>query len=102
MITVNEYIKKLLSKKNWTLKKFATEINAVKQKIGIESKTTIQNISNFLNQVDDKHILRPKQLVIWEKALQLPIGTLIEMVELPKSKNGIERLNELKRKIEKL
>lgn len=102
MITVNEYIKKLLSKKNWTLKKFAAEINAVKQKIGIESKTTIQNISNFLNQVDDKHILRPKQLVIWEKALQLPIGTLIEMVELPKSKNGIERLNELKRKIEKL
>ena len=101
MITVNDYIKVILKKKNWKLQQFADEINQVKAKANISSKTTPQNISNFLNQVDDKHVLRPKQLVIWEKALDLPDDTLINMVELPKSKDGIEELNKLKEKVRK-
>lgn len=99
MLTVNDYIKMLLKKKRWSLNKFANEINEVKRKIGMTSHTTPQNISNFLNQVDDKHILRPKQLCIWEKALDVESGTLCNMVELPKSKNGIRELENLKRKI---
>lgn len=101
MITVNDYIKAILKKKNWKLQQFADEINKVKAKANISSKTTPQNISNFLNQVDDKHVLRPKQLVIWERALGLPNDTLINMVELPKSKDGIEELNKLKEKVRK-
>lgn len=101
MITVNDYIKVILKKKKWTLQRFADEINKVKLKANISSKTTPQNISNFLNQVDDKHVLRPKQLVLWEKALDLPYDTLINMVELPKSKDGIEELNKLKEKVRK-
>ncbi len=101
MITVNDYIKVILKKKKWTLQRFADEINKVKLKANISSKTTPQNISNFLNQVDDKHVLRPKQLVLWEKALDLPCDTLINMVELPKSKDGIEELNKLKEKVRK-
>ena len=99
MITVNDYIKNILQKKNWTLQMFAIQINRVKFSIGIESKTTSQNISNFLNQVDKKHVLRPKQLVIWENALDLPMGTLSNMVEQPKTKAGIQELEKLKRKI---
>lgn len=101
MITVNDYIRLILKKKNWTLNKFAEEINKVKLKADISSKTTPQNISNFLNQVDEGHVLRPKQLVIWEKALDLPYNTLLHMVELPKSKDGIEELNKLKEKVRK-
>lgn len=101
MITVNDYIKAILKKKKWKLQQFADEINKVKAKANISSKTTPQNISNFLNQVDDKHVLRPKQLVIWEKALDLPDDTLINMVELPKSKDGIEELNKIKERVRK-
>ncbi len=101
MINVNDYIKTLLKKKKWTLQQFSDEINKVKEESGLLTKTTPQNISNFLNQTDDKHILRPKQLVTWEKALGLPYDTLVNMVELPKSKNGIKELEELKRKVRK-
>lgn len=101
MISINEYIEVILKKKKWTLRQFADEINKVKVSIGILTKTTPQNISNFLNQADNKHILRPKQLVIWEKALSIPYDTLLNMVEPPKSKNGIKKLEELKRKVRK-
>lgn len=101
MITVNDYIKTILKKKKWTLQQFSDEINRVKEEIGIFTKTTPQNISNFLNQTDDKHILRPKQLILWEKVLNLPYDTLVNMVEPPKSKDGIKELEELKRKVRK-
>ena len=98
MITVNDYIKQILKKKQWTLHKFAIEINKVKKESGINSITTKQNISNYLNGLHD---MRPKHLVIWEKALGLKDDTLVNMVELPKSKNGIKELNEIKRKVRK-
>ena len=99
MITVSDYIKSILKKKKWTLQQFADEINKIKSKINISSITTPQNISNFLNEIDDGHILRPKQLVIWEKPLDLPNDILVNMVEQPKSKDGIKELNELKEKV---
>ncbi|MBS7020376.1 MAG: hypothetical protein KH135_00685 [Firmicutes bacterium] len=99
MLDVSQYIKLILQKKKWTLKQFADEINKVKEKAGINSKTTRQNINNFLNQVDDKHILRSKQLVLWEKALELPLGTLYEMVELPKTRDGMRELKEIIKKV---
>lgn len=98
MLNVSEYIQLILEKKKWTLQRFADEINKVKQKVGIESVTTKQNISNFLNQVDNQHILRPKMLVLWEKALGLPQGTLISMVK-PVSKEGQKELNEIMKKV---
>lgn len=101
MLNLYEYIYIILKKKGWTLSKFADEINKVKIEIGILTKTTPQNISNFLNQIDNKHILRPKQLVIWEKALGLPYDTLLNMVEPPKSKSGIKELEKIKRKVRK-
>ena len=96
MISVEEYIKNILKKKEWTLQRFADEINQIKQKINIEGKTTRQNISNFLNKVDNGNLLRPKQLLIWEKALGLKMGTLSNMVEQPKTKTGIKELEKLK------
>lgn len=99
MINVSEYIKILLKKKKWTLQKFADEINKVKQKAGITSITTPQNISNFLKQVDNQHILRPKMLVLWECALGLPPNTLASMVAPPSSKEGQKELKEIMKKV---
>lgn len=102
MIDVNDYIKMLLKKKKWTLQRFADEINKVKQKVGIMSITTPQNISNFLKQVDNQHILRPKQLCIWEKALDLPQNTLVSMVAPPSSKEGQKELKEIMKRINEI
>lgn len=99
MINVNEYIQLILKKKKWTLTKFADEINKIKKQVGIDSKTTVQNISNFLKQVDDKHILRPKQLCLWECALGLEPYTLINMVEPIATKESQKELKELMKKV---
>ena len=102
MIDVRDYIQLLLKKKKWTLQRFADEINKIKQKVGITSITTPQNISNFLKQVDNQHILRPKQLCIWEKALKLPPNTLVSMVAPPSSKEGQKELKEIMRKVKEI
>ena len=99
MLNVTDYIQMILKKKKWTLQQFADEINSVKKQVGIDSITTIQNISNFLRQVDDKHVLRPKQLCLWEKALDLPMGTLINMVEPPITKEAKKELKDLMKKV---
>lgn len=99
MINITDYIKMILNKKKWTLTKFAEEINKVKKQVGIDSKTTVQNISNFLNQVDKDHILRPKQLCLFEKALGLAPYTLINMVSPVASKAGQKELKELMKKV---
>lgn len=99
MLNVSEYIQLILKKKKWTLQQFADNINQVKQKIGIESVTTKQNISNFLNQVDNQHVLRPKMLVLWECALGLQPNTLVSMVTPPSSKEGQKELKEIMRKV---
>ncbi|MEI3530097.1 MAG: hypothetical protein V8Q75_03355 [Bacilli bacterium] len=98
MLNVSEYIQLILKKKKWTLKRFADEINKIKQKVGITSITTPQNISNFLKQVDNQHILRPKMLCLWEKALGLPQTTLTSMVA-PVGKEGQKELKEIMKKV---
>lgn len=101
MITLNEYIRTILKKKGWTLKQFADEINHIKEGANLKGKISPQNICNFLNQVDDKHILRPKQLCIWEVALDLPYDSLCNMVAPPKTKEAKKELEELKKRVRK-
>ena len=100
MIDARKFIKQLLKKKGWTLQQFANEINAVKRQSGIDSTTTKQNISNFLNHTKG-HDLRPKMLVVWEKALGLKEDTLVNMVEPVKSKKARIELERIKEKVRK-
>lgn len=100
MIDVSEYIKRVLQKKGWTLQRFADEINLIKKQSGIDSTTTKQNISNFLNHTKG-HDLRPKMLVVWEKALGLKEDTLVNMVEPVKSKKARIELERIKEKVRK-
>lgn len=95
MLNVNDYIKLLLKKKNWTNKKLCEEINKIESKLG-DSRTTKQNITNYLN---GNHDMRPKWLAKVEVALSLPKGTLINMVAPPLSKEAQKELKETIKKV---
>lgn len=91
MINVNNYIKLVLRKKGWTNIKLCNELNKIEEKIG-DTRTTKQNITNYLNGY---HRIGPKWLVKVEKALNLPKGTLINMISLPSTKEGEKELNKI-------
>ena len=95
MISVIDYIKLVLKKKNWTNQRLCDELNKIESQLG-ESRTSRQNISNYLNGQWD---FRPKVLVKYELALGLPVGTLIKMVAPPLTKNGQKELEETIKKV---
>ena len=94
MINVNDYIKLLLKKKKWSNKQLCEELNKIEAKLG-DSRTTPQNITNYLN---GQHNIRPKWLAKVEVALNLPQNTLISMVNAPATKEAKKELNELIKK----
>lgn len=91
MLNVNDYIKLLLKKKKWTNVRLCQELNKIEKRIG-DSRTTKQNITNYLNGYWN---FRPKILVKYELALGLELGTLIDMVAPPSSKEGKKELKEM-------
>lgn len=95
MINVTDYIKLILQKKKWTNVKLCQELNKIEEKLG-DSRTSPQNISSYFN---GEWSFRPKILAKYEVALGLPLGTLIDMVEKPKSKEGQKELKEFIRKV---
>lgn len=95
MMTVNDYIKLILKKKHWTNVKLCEELNKIEVKLG-DSRTSPQNITNYLNGVWS---FGPKVLVKYEAVLDLPLGTLVDMVEKPKTKEGQKELKEVIKKI---
>ena len=95
MLNVNDYIKLILQKKKWTNVKLCQELNKIEEKLG-ESRTSKQNITNYLNGAWS---FRPKILAKYEVALGLPLYTLINMVELPTSKEGKKELEETIKKV---
>lgn len=95
MINVNDYIKILLKKKKWTNKNLCEKLNKIESKLG-DSRTTPQNITNYLN---GQHDIRPKWLAKVEMALDLPQNTLISMVNAPSTKEAQKELKELIKKV---
>ncbi len=95
MLSVNDYIRLLLKKKKWTNKKLCEELNKIEEKLG-DKRTTPQNITNYLN---GEWAFRPKVLVKYEKALDLPFGTLVNMVKEPLTKEGKKELKEIIKKV---
>ena len=97
MISVEEFVKKILKKKGWTLTKFTEEINKVKKKAGIKGKTNLQNVSNYLNNGDKG--LGYKTLIVWEKALGLPYDSLCKMVKQPQELKTKRKIEEYKKRV---
>ncbi len=95
MLNVTDYIKMLLKKKKWTNTRLCQEINKIEELLG-DSRTTNQNITNYLNGY---HSIRPKWLVKVEKALNLPQGFLVNMVEQPATKEAKRELKDLMKKV---
>ena len=64
MINVNEYIKLVLSKKKWSNRRLCKEINRIEEKLG-DSRTSYQNITNYLNfcKIDLLDIFKPVDYV---------------------------------------
>ena len=95
MLNVSDYIKLLLKKKKWTNQRLCDELNKIEAKLG-DSRTTRQNVSNYLN---GQWAFRPKVLAKYEVALGLPDDTLINMVQIPLSKDGKKELKEYIKKV---
>lgn len=95
MIKVSEYIELILKKKKWSKSHLCKEMNKIEAKLG-ENRTSPQNITNYLNGY---HEIRPKWLVKVEFALQLPFGTLVNLVPPPISKEAKKELSEFIKKV---
>lgn len=95
MLSVNDYIKLILKKKKWTNVRLCQELNKIEEKLG-DSRTTKQNITNYLNGYWD---FRPKVLAKYEIALNLQQGTLINMVAPPATKEAQKELKEIIKKV---
>lgn len=90
MMTLSEYIKIILKKKNWTNIKLAEELS----KLG--TKVYPQNITNYLNN----NYIRPKFAKKLEVALGLKEDDLLKFVGKPISKQGKLKLREIKEKLD--
>lgn len=97
MLSAEEFVKKILKKKGWSLVKFTEEINKVKKAANIKGKTNIQNVSNYLN--DDRKPLGYKTLIVWEKALNLPYDSLCKMVRQPQELKTKKKIEEYKKRV---
>ena len=98
MMTISDYIKLILKKKDWTNAKFADEINKVNARIG-EKKIFPQNITNMLN--DDRNV-SIKTLVKFEVALGLKQGSLTRLApNQPMGKEAKRVFDEIKEKVGK-
>ena len=80
---------------------FTKKINDIEDKLG-DSRTSNQNITNYLNNTDGLHNIGWKMALKMEKALELPEDTLIKMVKNPVMAESIKDFNELKKKVRKL
>lgn len=100
MITVQEFVKKILIKKGWGITKFAEEINKIRTKLGLRGKVRKQNISNILNS--EKKLIGYKTALIWEKTLNLPENSLVKMVEQPSGLIAKRDFDDLKKRVKNL
>ncbi len=98
MLNVSDYIKIILKKKKWTNVKLCEELNKLEDKIG-DSKTQKQNISGYFNGA---YPFRPKILAKWEVVLDLPLGTLVNMVSPPSTKESKKELKDYIKKVREI
>ena len=101
MINITDYIEMILKKKGLSKVDFTKKINDIEDKLG-DSRTSNQNITNYLNNTDGLHNIGWKMALKMEKALELPEDTLIKMVKNPVMAESIKDFNELKKKVRKL
>lgn len=95
MINVIDYVKLIIKKKKMTRTDFCRRINKVEEKLG-DKRTHLENITYWFNE---KTTIRPITLLKWEKALDLTEGTLVSMVGLPKTREGLREYKKMRDKL---
>ena len=95
MINVSDYIKIILKKQNLSNGDLTKRINDIVSKLG-NKRTSPQNITNYLNGYNT---ITKKWLVKVEYALDLPLGTLLNMVIEPSSRESKKEIDELIKKV---
>lgn len=93
MIDVRQYIQLVMEKKGLTQSELVRRINAIEKEHN-EKRLHLQNLNECLNE---RLPFRPKLLIKIELALELPYGTLVNMVMPPLSKSGKEELEKWKK-----
>ena len=97
MFSVMDYIEKRMKELNLSRADLLRRINAIEDKVHDE-KTYAQHFYEMLNGKQGQE-LGYKQALYVEKALELPPETLVKMVGLPESKEGMKTYLDLKKKI---
>lgn len=92
MIDVREYLMLIMKKKHLTQADVVKRMNIIEKEHG-EKKTCVQNLNEYLREGLP---FRPKYLVKLEVALDLPYGTLVNMVAPPLSREGKKELERWK------
>jgi transcriptional regulator with XRE-family HTH domain len=100
-MNIRDYIILILDKKKMTRAEFTRKINEIEDKLG-EKKTTNQNMTNYLNNLDESHNIGYKMALKMEKALNLPDDTLLNMVKNPITPDVAKDFDKLKKKVRNL
>lgn len=95
MISVSDYIKIILKKKKISNVELCKRINEIEKRIS-DKRTSPQNITNYLNGYNT---ITKKWLVKVEYALDLPLGTLLNMVLEPNSRDSKNDIDNLIKKV---
>jgi transcriptional regulator with XRE-family HTH domain len=93
MIDVKEYLLLVMKKKGLSQAEVVRKLNIVEKEHG-EKQSHLQNLNEYLR---DGLPFRPKYLIKLEVALELPYGTLVNMVAPPLSKEGKKELDRWKK-----
>ena len=93
MINVRDYLELIMKKKKLTQAEVVDRLNLIEKEHN-EKRTHRQNLNEYLR---DGLPLRPKFLVKLELALDLPYGSLVNMVMPPLSKEGKKELERYKK-----
>jgi transcriptional regulator with XRE-family HTH domain len=93
MIDVKEYLLLVMKKKGLSQAEVVRRLNIVEKEHG-EKQSHLQNLNEYLR---DGLPFRPKYLIKLEVALELPYGTLVNMVAPPLSKEGKKELDRWKK-----
>ena len=92
MIDVREYLLLIMKKKHLTQAEVVNRMNVIEREHN-EKRTRVQNLNEYLREGLP---FRPKYLVKLEVALDLPYGTLVNMVAPPLSREGKKELDRWK------
>ena len=95
MLSISDYIKIIMDKKNMTNMDLVRKINKIEEEAGVEERTKKQNITSYLNGYQSWGYEFVRKV---EVALELRDGFLMRMLGKPKTRDSRKRYEEIMKK----